>query len=260
MTLHTKEFMEDILSGLFPALCPLCRTVILKKNAYFCPSCLQEFERITPPFCICCGEPLPGKREKTALLCLKCLFHHDIRETPLLTRSAAFYCGNLRQAILKLKYQGHLYMAPPLGKFIREQYPLFFFHGQFDAVLPVPLHLKRLRQREFNQCALLAQPLAKYLEIPLDLDSVVRTRHTFSQSISKSAQRRHNLKGAFQVIRPAAVSGKRLLIFDDVYTTGATLEALALSLYSTGARKVSAFTLARTLKRGLNETIRQKAE
>jgi len=245
MFINVKGFLKDILSSLCPALCPLCHAVMLEAHEYFCPACMQAFEHITPPYCSRCGDPLSGKREKTALLCLNCLFLDDTRAPPLSIRSAALYYGGLRQAILMLKYHGHLYMAPPLARFVKDQYPLFFSNNQFDLILPVPLHLTRLRQREFNQCVLLAQPLAEYIDLPLELDSVARTRHTFSQSVSKSAERKANLKGAFQVIKPAAIAGKCILIFDDVYTTGATLEALSQCLYAAGAKKVSAFTLAR---------------
>ena len=117
-----------------------------------------------------------------------------------------------------------------------------------DLILPVPLHPCRLRERQFNQCVLIAKPLAKHLKISLDLDSVARTRHTFSQSISKSLERKRNLKGAFKVIRPDSVQGKRILIIDDVVTTGATIESLNTSLINAGAQKVAAFTLARSAR------------
>jgi ComF family protein len=126
-----------------------------------------------------------------------------------------------------------------------DHYPRFFPPDAFQCILPVPLHPKRLREREFNQSVLLARPLAARLGIPVDLDAVERVVHTPPQSASTEAERRKNLRGAFRVRKPECVKGRSILLFDDVYTTGATLEELARSLLGAGARQVSGLTLAR---------------
>jgi ComF family protein len=129
-----------------------------------------------------------------------------------------------------------------------DHYHRFYPADAFQSILPVPLHPQRLREREFNQCVLLARPLAVRLGIPLDLDAVERVRHTLPQSSSTEADRRKNLRGAFRVRRPERVKGRSILVLDDVYTTGATLEELAQSLLSDGARRVSGLTLARSVE------------
>ena len=136
-------------------------------------------------------------------------------------------------------------MARSLSQYMTDHYHRFYPADAFQSILPVPLHPKRLREREFNQCVLLARPLAARLGIPLDLDAVERVRHTLPQSASSEADRRKNLRGAFRVRSPERVKGRSILLLDDVYTTGATLEELARSLLSAGARRVSGLTLAR---------------
>ncbi len=248
--IHSISFTEGILSTFFPPACPLCRAELLKRTEAFCPFCLSDFRLIQHPFCSCCGEPLEGRRDNTTLRCIKCLTTCTAQLPDYSVRSAAWYEDTLRKAILTAKYGGHAYIASSLGFFLRDQYKHFFPTEHFDLIIPVPLHPKRLREREFNQCVLLAKPLAEFLQLPLDLDSVIRTRHTLSQSVSKSTERKRNLKGAFRVVQPSAVHGQSLLVVDDVYTTGATLEALAAALFASGAKMVKAFTLARSQKVG----------
>jgi ComF family protein len=152
----------------------------------------------------------------------------------------------MRDAILRVKFGRQAPLARSLGLYMKDHYSRFFPAGAFHSILPVPLHPTRLREREFNQCVLLARPLAAELGIPMNLRGVERVRHTLRQSASTQADRRKNLKGAFRVRRPEHIRGRSILLFDDVYTTGATLEELARTLLSAGARKVCGFTLARS--------------
>jgi ComF family protein len=144
-----------------------------------------------------------------------------------------------------MKFGRQAPVARSLSLYMTDHYHRFFQADAFHSILPVPLHPKRLREREFNQSVLLARPLAKRLGIPLDLDAVERVRHTPPQSASTEADRRKNLKGVFRVRRPERIKGRSILIFDDVYTTGATIEELAWSLLRAGAWRVSGLTLAR---------------
>jgi ComF family protein len=235
------------MSTLFPRPCPLCRKSILDDAGAFCPACLDGFQVIEEPLCSRCGYPLAKDTEAEGLLCPGCLS----RESPLppayTVRSLALYAGGLRKAILRVKYSSRqTAVARSLSFFIRDHFSRFFPVDAFDRILPVPLHPKRLRAREFNQCVLLSRPLASHLGIPLDLDAVERVRHTLPQRFSTEKERRKNLKGAFRVRKPARIDGQSILLFDDVYTSGATLEEMARSLLSAGASRVAAFTLARS--------------
>lgn len=246
---NVKHFVEELLTTLFPRVCPLCRSVVLDKRTGFCPDCLEGFETIRDPVCSCCGYPLtqPGTPPDEAL-CPACLSRDPNRPAPLTVRSIAVYSLNIREAVLRVKFGGQAPLARSLSRYMTDHYHRFYPADAFQSILPVPLHPKRLREREFNQCVLLARPLAARLGVPLDLDGVERVRHTLPQSASTEADRRKNLRGAFCVRRPERLKGRSILLLDDVYTTGATLEELALSLLSAGARRVSGLTLARSLE------------
>lgn len=239
-----KSVIEEFLSTLFPRPCPLCRAVILQKKEGFCPACLEGFETIHEPVCCCCGSPLLGQAPPPEdSLCPACLSRDALFPT---VRSIALYSGNVRKAILRLKYGRQAPVGLSLSLFIRDHHGQFFPSDAFDRIVPVPLHPKRLREREFNQCVLLARPLAAHLGIPLDLDAVERVRHTSPQSASTQSERRKNLRGAFLVRKSTRFRGRSILLFDDVYTTGATLEELARSILAAGAERVAALTLARS--------------
>ena len=137
-------------------------------------------------------------------------------------------------------------MGAHLGLFLAQNFQRLFPGQSFDRIVPVPLHPRRLRERGFNQCVLLSRPLSRALGIPVDLGSVARVRHTPSQSASQFTERKRNLVGAFAVHFPSAVRGQSILVVDDVYTTGATLDDLAANLIRAGAKRVGALTLARS--------------
>ena len=244
---QVMNLLEDFLSTLFPRPCPLCRSVIVEKGSPFCSACLEGMETIEEPTCTCCGTALPEKtKEPEGLLCPACLTRAPDGPAPLVVRSVAVYSGNIREAILRMKFGGQTPVARSLGLYMTRHYARFFPAHAFQSILPIPLHPLRLREREFNQSILLARPLARRLGISLELDAVERVRHTPPQSASTEADRRKNLRDAFRVRRPERIKERSILVVDDVYTTGATLEELAQTLLSAGAGRVSGFTLARS--------------
>lgn len=150
----------------------------------------------------------------------------------------------MRRAILELKYQGMTSLAAPLGGLLggywKEQ------HLEADLIVPVPLHARRQRQRGFNQAALLAQAVGRNLRIAVALDALERVRNSPAQAKAESAHARHaNVQGAFRARPGVGLQGARVLVIDDVCTTGATLESCAQALKAAGASKVWGLTLAR---------------
>jgi ComF family protein len=201
--------------------------------------------RIPPPLCPLCGQP-----QQSAQLCAQCkrFLSGTDRPSPIDgIRSTAYLDGPLREAIYGLKYAYIQDLAEPLGDMLIEHYcrdPL-----PADALIPVPLHRRRHRERGYNQSALLAQRLGKGVQLPVRQDLLHRHRYTRSQTRLNVQERSRNVQGAFSCIdrhkTSTAVRGKDLLLIDDVATTGATLRACAQVLRDRGARSVWALTVAR---------------
>jgi ComF family protein len=215
---------------LFPLRCLGCGV----EGTMLCPSCAGALPRIEPPYCDHCGSPLSQDG-----LCRSCTIH---RPTIDGIRSLFTFEGTVRKAVHGLKYGGLKSAASPLagllGQFLdRNPIPA-------DVIVPVPLHKKRLRSRGYNQSSLLAGPVAENAGLPVREHLLVRKRDTVSQAkTSSAAERRRNVQGAF--IAPHSLDGDRVLLIDDVCTTGATMDACATALMAAGARNVWGLTLAR---------------
>ncbi len=151
------------------------------------------------------------------------------------------YEGPLRQLIHLFKYAKVESLAVPLSRLLARGLPL---DQRFDAVIAMPMHWRKRRERGFNQAELLARPVAKRYALKLSTN-LRRKRYTESQAGLTEAARRENLKDSFRVRRPEQIAGKRVLLIDDVFTTGATLRMAAGVLKAAGAAHVSGLTLAR---------------
>ena len=151
----------------------------------------------------------------------------------------------IRELIHRLKYNREIWIVKTLGRILVQGLEDVRLSGQdFDAIVPVPLHQKRLREREFNQAALLAGQLSRASGLPVR-DVLVRSRYTGTQTALDRAERRQNLRNAFSLRKNADVTDQNLLLIDDVLTTGSTLDACAAILLEQGAESVRALTLAR---------------
>lgn len=228
--LFPEVIVGPLLDLLFPPRCVVCRKV----GVWLCSECVPRLPRISGPICACCGTPV-----SVGSLCPSC------QKEPLRLegiRSAAPFRGPVRAAIHYLKYRHAPTLAGPLGELMAgwwREHPL-----PVDVMVPVPLHPARLRARGYNQAALLAHALSQRIGVPVDEGALFRVRATASQMRLKAAERRRNVQDAFYC-PPGRVSGRRVLVIDDVCTTGATLEACADALRAGGAIAVWAFTLAR---------------
>jgi ComF family protein len=157
------------------------------------------------------------------------------------------YEGPLRHAIHQLKYRGKLSLSQPLLALAISHFEAHFPAAVCDLILPVPLHRDRLMQREFNQATLLAKGLATQLQVPVLERILVRTRSTRPQVELSRQERRRNVKQAFVVTSTEALQEARVLVVDDVLTTGATLGEIARTLKAAGAKQVDVFALARVV-------------
>lgn len=153
--------------------------------------------------------------------------------------------GSLQKLVHLLKYGKVETLAAPLSYLLIRALPI---DQKFDVVLAMPMHWRKKWERGFNQAELLAKPVARHLGLPLS-NYLQRPRYTKSQAGLNERERRENLRGSFRVKRPEKLVGQRVLLIDDVFTTGATLRAAAASLKQAGAKNVSALTLARVDRR-----------
>jgi len=200
---------------------------------------------LSPPLCVQCGQPLAAPPEgigTTTHRCGTCLLHPPPYHQ---ARAVGLYHGVLRDTIHLMKYQGVYGLIEPLAGLLQSQFASHWGAQQVDALVPVPLHRSKLREREFDQALALAWYLSKRVNIPLWNDSLIRQRRTVSQVGLNAQQRHQNVRGAFVLKGPQACAGKALLLIDDVYTTGATLRECARLLLQAGAVWVGAYTLAR---------------
>jgi ComF family protein len=153
----------------------------------------------------------------------------------------------MAEAIHRFKYQGASHLAKVLGTFLAEYKDPEFPFSDFELILSVPLHPRRLRQRGFNQSLLLARRVRRRHSIPLEITALQRTRHTEPQTQLSGSERQKNIRGAFEVRRPEVVAEKHILLVDDVFTTGSTVQECAKVLLRAGAQQVDVLTLARAL-------------
>ncbi len=174
-------------------------------------------------------------------ICLRCREHPPVLQA---FRSWAFFDGPVRNALHRIKYRRDIALADALALQMLKMYRTYL-NWNVDVVLPVPLSSQRLRERGYNQAALFALPLALGLDVPYRPKTLQRVRHTRSQVDLSWGERRKNVAGAFAASSDG-VSGKTILLVDDVITTGATLNACASALLAAGARAVYAFSVART--------------
>ncbi|MGH9524313.1 MAG: ComF family protein [Terriglobales bacterium] len=205
------------------------------------------------PVCAACGERIPAGRaahSEFAEYCFSCS-----QERPAFTRAAAYgsYDEGMRDLIHLLKYQRVRPAASVLGRMLAEAIATLSpeFSGD-PVVIPVPLHVSKLRQRGFNQSELIARAALKLHAAGLtgkpNVSVLVRQRNTVSQTGMTPAQRRENVRGAFAVVRPADIAGRDVMLVDDVMTTGTTVSECARVLRRAGAERVFVATVARVLK------------
>ncbi|GFO65717.1 ComF family protein [Geomonas paludis] len=242
--------LRPLIDLLFPPLCHACKGAIPATGAeepppqpFICADCLGKITFLTSPLCTRCGAPFAtgDGRDHT---CGACLSHPPSHTC----RSAAVLAGPLQEMIHRFKYGGKMHLADPLGLLAYQRLEQFLDEANPDCVVPVPLHRKRLRQRGYNQSQLIGEVLGKKLRVPQVVGNLRRLRWTEPQTGLDAGDRVTNVKGAFGVRDPKALAGKRVLLVDDVFTTGSTLGACADALRDAEVAAVAAVTVARGLQ------------
>ncbi|HET9406650.1 MAG TPA: ComF family protein [Candidatus Sulfotelmatobacter sp.] len=251
---------ESLFAVLVPSDCRLCGAPLIRISRLpVCDECLAAISPLTGNVCNVCGERVLAayafEQGEGEVRCPKCQ-----RLAPAFDRAVAYgsYDDELRELIHLLKFGGVRPAAKVLGRMLAESFSRL--NAEFEslsddetvAVIPVPLHRRKLRQRGFNQAELIARTALKNYSsdgsLRLAPGVLVRQRETVSQIGLTNHQRRENLRGAFAVVHPEQVADRDVLLVDDVLTTGTTVSECARVLRRAGARRVLVATVARTLK------------
>jgi len=231
--------LEPLRSLFFPAHCAHCARRV-EEGRDWCDTCAAGIERVKPPRCETCSQPYDGMTAD--FICPNC---RGEKFSFVCAVTVARSHQTIRDVLHRLKYNREMWLARVLAKIQHEGFddPRLAGIG-FDALVPVPLHPRRQRERQFNQAAILAEHLSRSSKIPVR-EFLRRSRYTGTQTRLDRKARRQNLRDAFSLRQDADVTDLDLLLVDDVLTTGSTLDACAAILLENGARSVRALTVAR---------------
>jgi competence protein ComFC len=236
------EWLNVALALIYPEACQLCECERASAaDGYVCPKCSRGVRFIRPPFCQRCGLPFDGDLTGP-FECANCL---DLKLHFSSARSAVAARGVVLEAIHRFKYRRALWFEPFLaGLLVREAGPVLR-DGRWDWIVPVPLHPTKQREREFNQAERLAARLGAATGIPVQQRLLKRVLPTLTQTRLTREQRADNVRNAFVLRVPRRLGGRRIVLLDDVFTTGATTNACARVLRAAGAGEVCVWTVAR---------------
>ena len=214
-----KKEYAAFLDLLFPRTCQACGSEAGEQLRYLCWNCLARLFLIYPPFCQICGNPVEGTITEK-FLCSSCSRHAPFFD---IARSAALYKGILQTLVQDFKYHGGTWLAHDFASLMYQSFITSYSPDQIDAVTYVPLYRVRKRERSYNQARLLAEAFVKRLRKPLLHGALCRIRPTVSQTHLTASKRIANVKHAFFIRRKNQLTNKRVLLIDDVMTTGATV-------------------------------------
>jgi ComF family protein len=240
------RLLHRILDLLLPASCCYCNEPLRDPPVpCFCGSCWADLAPLIGPACPRCGSPFPSPESLSASPDHECGSCRN--DPPVFDQAVAagLFEGQLREAIHRYKYGPLRALGRPLAGWMCGRIGL---SGRIDAVMPVPLHRSRLRQRGFNQALLLARGVSERFGLALRYDELLRVRPTRPQVELAGRERSANVQGAFALRDPGVVTGLHILLVDDVLTTGATMNECSRVLKDAGAAAVTALTLARTVE------------
>ncbi len=234
-----KKIMSAFLDIVLPPSCYVCRESCSGKYG-LCDNCIIDIQKLKGPACRRCGSKVLSGQT----LCAEC----SLQDSPLDKNwSACRYDGKMRECIHLFKYKGYLGLVDIFGDIVKEFVENNKIYNEVDIIAPVPLHPAKRRERNYNHAEILASAISKNFSIPIDLKNLKKIKWSHSQSELKKEERKKNVKNTFILADARPFQDKRVLLVDDVYTTGATLRECARILKESGAAKVFSITLAKVI-------------
>lgn len=230
-----KITKNHVLSIFFPPRCPVCDEVIFPDRE-ICEDCRKKITRIREPVCKKCGKPLADERRE---YCGDCSGYSHRKKNHFYTQGKAVFVfeGAIRGSMYRFKYGGRQEYAAFYAKAAAEQYGDWLRRNGVEAVVPVPMYSRKKRRRGYNQAEVFAKALGRELHMPVDCGMVRRIRNTVPQKELTGEERVQNVKNAFQFAADI-VKYKKIVLVDDIYTTGSTIDAVAEVLLAAGVRKI----------------------
>jgi ComF family protein len=227
-----RTALADFVSLIFPQVCLACNESLARGENHICTGCRAQF-----PYTDYHKLP-PSENPLARKFWGKVPVRYSLSYLRFLRR------GRVQHLLHQLKYQGQQDVGQVLGRWYGAELYEFGLATEFDLIVPVPLHPRKLAKRGYNQSDSFAEGLSVSLQVPWSANTLRRTEHTSSQTQKNRAERWKNVAEVFEVAAPESILGKRILIVDDVLTTGATLEACAAALSAAGCYEVSIATIA----------------
>ena len=234
--MYVKKLIWWIRELLFPRRCPVCDRPVKPAGHLICDICKDKLKYVSEVHCMKCGKPLGKDTEEYCEDCRK-------KKHKYIQGKSLYEYKSAAGTIYRFKYGKRKEYAEFLGKEMSEHFGKNIRNWKADALVPVPIHKSRKRQRGYNQAELLAVELGKRLGIPVKSELIVRVRKTLPQKLLKESERQNNLKKAFKIGRND-VKLSTIIIIDDIYTTGSTVNEMADILNKMGIDKVYVLTLA----------------
>lgn len=228
-----KRFLEKMSDIFYPRRCPVCQKILRDQKRMICPQCDTMLQPIGHPRCFKCGKPV-----EKGEYCRDCQKQKHMFEQG---RGIFVYDSSMRRSVTRYKYYGCREYGDFYAKAMYRYAKMELREWKPDLIVPVPVHRSKERMRGFNQAAYLAERISRYTGIPVDMGLVQKNIKTQSQKKLNALQRRKNLEKAFCVT--GNVRGKDILVIDDVYTTGSTIDAMASCLKKKGAENVYFLTV-----------------
>ncbi len=235
-----KRFTHSLINTVFPLRCLVCGDDLLQYEAM--PLCKEHKMGIVPverPFCDVCGKQMFSSNG-LEVICQEC---RETKRNFDRSFSATRYTDVMKTLVEKYKYRMRDYLAAPFADLISEFIQKFVDYRKIDLVLPVPLHWRRYMYRGFNQAYEMIRHFRKEFSFEVSRGNLRRIRNTTPQVMLSPEERRENIVGAFKVIKPGEFRDKSLLLVDDVFTTGSTMNECAGALKEAGAATVTGLTL-----------------
>lgn len=226
---------KHIVQLLFPLRCPVCDRIARPGGEKICTECMGKLKLLTPPWCMRCGKKLVEDGE----FCLDC----QNKEHEFVRGRALYEYQSAAASIYRFKYGKRQEYADFFGEEIVRYLGDFIREAEPDALIPIPLHRRRMEKRGYNQAELLAEAVGRYSGVPVNRKMLVRVRNTTPLKLQNPSERQNNLKKAFN-IGENDVKLNTTVIIDDIYTTGSTIDEAARVLKTAGVQKIYFITLA----------------